>query len=402
MTNKNRKTGYELIYESINQPLDHFNPSSERFNQRVLILNPSGESTDSTDLPVFFILGNESKIREESLVSVFKAYGERKDMIFMAAEHRGYGESLSKNEDQSIPEYVTISQALADYHLVVEKYRSRFTGKWIAAGYSYGGGLAISFAHSYPEDVNVVLSSSGVVDWPVLMKTYDQQVRMNLGVKLYRRLTSHVTNLKPNQTFDQNWRDRELILAFVTGFSQWSNYDFLFPLFSLLSRLSTSNFVRALRWLDTRFAGNGADNYSQGNSKLTLTREEAKTGIYSWRVWRYQQFCEAGVFWISADESESVYQRTLEELTQECMLLFKQKPPILDKTEWNPREMVPSLQVPLVYVNGGLDPWRGVCLEPDYPIQNGKYVYFPDSKHCSDKENKKNGQIVMNTVLAYI
>ena len=185
------------------------------------------------------------------------------------------------------------------------------------------------------------------------MDSYDLQVRENLGDKLYNGLLKHVGNLKPNEPFDDNWIDREIIIAFISGFSQMDAYNRYFPIFRLLSKLSTPKFMKILKWMDRKIAMNGASNYAYSNAKLTLTHEEALTGIYSWRVWRYQQFFETGVFWQSYN---GVYQRTQDDLIEECKILFGKEPPLISKDIWNPRSMVDNLKVPLIYVNGGKDP----------------------------------------------
>lgn len=417
---------YLLYQETLSQPLDHFTSSTERLDQRIFIFLPQKigqtinkiDQVQSKDLleqsqsfppqlkkllkdtPVFFILGNEDNVKPDFLIKRIKNYG-HKEVIFLTAEHRGYGPSISNNPDQSIPSYVSIPQALHDYHEVVQKYKHIFTGPWIAAGYSYGGGLVINFGYSYPDDIELILSSSGVVDWSILMDTYDQQVRQNLGLKLYQRLTAHVTHLKPNEPFDQNWKDRELILAFVTGFSQMDTFKSLLPLFRFIAKLSTKRFVRLLKWIDSKFAANGAADYVTGNSQLQISAEDAKSGHYTWHVWRYQQFNETGVFWQSPNHS-GIYQRTLDDLRQECQILFGENPPLLDKPIWDPMSMVSQLKIPLIFVCGGKDPWKGVCLPPNYKIPNGKYFYFHQYKHCPEANYPDLGTRVMDDIIDYL
>jgi len=63
--------------------------------------------------------------------------------------------------------------------------------------------------------------------------------------------------------------------------------------------------------------------------------------------------------------------------------------------------MIKDLKVPLVYVCGGKDPWRGLCLESDYNIKNGKYFFYPEGRHCPEKDKLRRGREVIECVLNF-
>lgn len=392
---------YIIQTEIVRQPLDHGAEAGESFDQRVKILIPEGVSPEPF---VLFVLGNESAVTDEKLARLYHVYGERKDMVLINPEHRGYGRSLSENADQSLPSYVTIEQALADYHEVAVRYRGRFSGPWAAAGYSYGGALAINYGYLYPKDVQVVLSSSGVVDWSFLLKSYDAQTRENIGDALFRRLAVHAGSLRPLEPFDENWYSREILYAFVVGISQYKDNNRSFTgIISLLSRLPTKSFIAVLRFLDKRFAKDAASNYAEANSLRALPREAALTGKYDWRVWRYQQATETGTFWESS-YPEGIFRTGYEDWIRECELLFGERPPLLKRERWRVDRMVEQLEVPLVYVCGGKDPWKFVCLPQTYTIKNGAYLYFENAFHCPDRElpgahEKGNGLKIIEEVV---
>ena len=386
-----RKKNYRIDTEIVLQPVDHQNPGGETFPQRVKLLIPDGMAPEPT---VFFVLGNESAVSDESVTRLYRAYGCRRDLLIILAEHRGYGQSLTADGDQSVPRYVTVRQALADYHRIADTYRNRFGGRWIAAGYSYGGGLVIHYGALYPGDADVLLSSSGVVDWPYLLDSYEGQVKENLGGELYSRLIRHVDRLTPAVPFGKSWRARELLYAMITGVSQYEqNHTRLLGLFRLLAKLPTRLFMGALRLLDRVFAASAASDYVNSNSKCTLSREEALSGRFSWRVWRYQQFTETGTCWHSADPS-GLYRYKPEDWAWECELLFGIKPTVLQKESWDVRSMVPKLRVPLVYVCGGRDPWKTVCLPRDYPLTKGRILYFDNAFHCPDRDAAYGSQVI--------
>lgn len=170
-----KKRNYEYVHRTISQPVDHSDSEGMSFDQHIDIIIPEGCSSSA---PVFFHLGEEHELEEETLLLFYDAYGKRNDIIYIQAEHRGYGQNITSDKDQSVPSYVRIDQALADYHNVIQTLKEEFNGPWMGAGYSYGGGLVINFAAKYPTDVKVILSSSGVIDWPFMMDAYDHQMRI--------------------------------------------------------------------------------------------------------------------------------------------------------------------------------------------------------------------------------
>jgi pimeloyl-ACP methyl ester carboxylesterase len=316
------------------------------------------------------------------------------------AEHRGYGQSLTSDPDQTVPAYVRIDQVLADAHRVILELRDTYVGPWMAAGRSYGGGLVIEFAVRYPDDVSVILSSSGVVDWPFVMDAYDRQIRKTLGGDACRRLAEHATNLAPATLFDEAWLEREFLIALVHGVVQMGRMKQLQPYFTLLSHLPTRAFLEALHWMDNRFGEGEARRYALSNARRTLTREEALTGAYGWRVWRYQQRAQTGVFEVPV-EPGGLMTRAAPDYVDECRALFGEDPPAATAPPWSPRARVETLRVPLVYVSGGMDPWAGLGLEPDDPFPRGRYFHRREGRHCPDQNDLDLAGEVLAEMLRY-
>lgn len=371
---------YRIIHETFQQPVDHAKPAGKMFPQQVDVLIPDGAPADAA---VFFNLGNEHDLADRDIMGLYKAYGSPADVIFIQAEHRGYGQSVTDDADQSVPMYVTVDQALADFHRVAAEYRKRYPGPWMGTGYSYGGGLVIHFAARYPDDVKVILSSSGVIDWPFAMDAYDRGVRRAFGEAAYGRLAGHIRNLEPKEMFDDIWLEREFLIAIIHGVTQYGRYKSLMPLVKLMTFLPNVAFIRVLHWIDDGIAGKGGWLYATSNAKRTLSREEAVTGRWGWRLWRRQQCDETGVFEVSAG-SPGIFTRTRADFIRECGSLFGGFPGTARGKEWSPRSFLKELRVPLVYVGGGMDPWMGLCLEPDYPLKKGRYFYRPEARHCPD------------------
>ncbi|MFX0070875.1 MAG: S28 family serine protease [Candidatus Hermodarchaeota archaeon] len=394
-----KSKNYEYIHKTITQSVDHSEPEGKSFEQHIDIIIPDGCDSSA---PVFFHLGEEHELEEETLLTFYNAYGKRNDIIYIQAEHRGYGQSITSDKDQSKPSYVRIGQALADYHTVIEILKEEFNGPWIGAGYSYGGGLVINFAAKYPEDVKVILSSSGVIDWPFMMNTYDHQMRINFGDELYNGIAKHIHNLEPKELFDDQWLEREFLIAACHGLAQREELK-KFQTYFLKNwlNLPTKDLLKELHKLDNDVADGEGWQYATSNAKITLNREEELTANYTWRVWRYQQCMETGVFEIS-ENSDGIFTRNYKDFIKEGIALFGEEPPSARNPEWSPRAMLKDLKIPLVYVCGGEDPWKGLCLEPNYNINNGKYFYYPEGRHCPEKDKLRRGKQVMEVLLKYV
>lgn len=391
------KKEFTITDGTIIQPLAHANPSLGVFRERYKLLVPA----DVEKRPrVLFIMGGETALADRQLIRAFQAYGKRNDMVLLCGEHRGYGMSIG-GDDQSCPAYVSVREALADFHAIRLTLSEQFTGEWIACGRSYGGSLALDYAYTYPQDVSAVLCSSGVVDWNALLPEYDIAVRENLGPELYGRLCDHIDRLSPAEPFTEYWYDRELLYAFVTGLCQYREYRGLLPVVAALAKLPARQFVGALKQADRLFAKGSAALYANSNRTTSLSNDEALSCDYGWHVWRYQQAFGLGTFW-APSEARSIYRRSTDDWQNECCALFGKRAPVFDEgTDWNVRDLVPKLRMPLIYVRGGRDPWRRVGLSDDYPLENGKVITIPDGFHCPDTY-PDTGPAIIQELLTYL
>jgi len=396
--NNRDNSSYIISHRKFSQPIDHNQPSEETLHQRVSILRPKKSKKKS---PVFFHLGEEQALEDENLILLYDSYGKQQDIIYIHAEHRGYGTSISKSLDQTKPDYVKIDQALSDYHNIIKELKKEFIGPWMGVGYSYGGGLIINYAAEYPSDFDIILSSSGVIEWPFMMDDYDKQMRINFGIELYDSLANMMDELEPKELFDQNWYEREFLIACLHGIAQKEEFKRFQKTLLKLTKKSTGNLLEQLHKIDNNFAERQAHYYAVSNSKEKLTRNEALTKNFSWRVWRYQQCYETGVFEVSENDN-GIFKRTYDDFIEEGTKLFGEDPPAAKNKGWAPHSMLKKIEIPLVYVCGGKDPWHGLGLEKDYELKKGKYYYYPNARHCPEKDKIQRGKEVLDAMLEYI
>jgi pimeloyl-ACP methyl ester carboxylesterase len=247
------------------------------------------------------------------------------------------------------------------------------------------------------------MASSGVVDWPFMDYGYDRQVRKTLGDACYDRLAEHAANLKPEEPFDANWLERELLYATAQGVVQYPNLKKLQPAFKLLTFLPTTTFLKVLHRMDDVFGDGEAWRYARATGATSVGPAEIEEGLHNWHAWRYQMCAEIGGFITSepATEGDVFFTRNRDDFIEECRAQFGEEPLAATAPEWSQRAMTAELEVPLVYVNGGMDPWYSVCLESDFKIPNGKYFFVPEGRHCPERADPTLAQQVLEEMLRH-
>lgn len=378
--------GFTVSTEIIVQPLDHSKPGEGTFGQQVLILRPDGASDNAS---VLFMLGNETDSTPQRLAALWRNYGSPKDVIFITADHRGYGQSIS-DQDQSHPTYVTVNQALADYDRLIQHYKSRFSGKWIGCGCSYGGALVINFAHDYPGRLAAIIASSAPTHFEFLTPEYTLQARINVGEKLADRLQFHMKALKPARLYDENWIDRERIFALISGLSQIEEFQPLRPLVEQIADLPTAEFLARLKRDLPPVVMDRIDDWAVRRvPKRTLAPEAVRQGNYNWYTWKYQQCMQIGTFFTGG-----IFPQTRSDHIADCRATFGEAPSYATAKPWPVARMLGKLTIPAVVVSGGRDPWMRIGVKPNHRYRNIEYVYFANGLHCPDVYGTDAGRAV--------
>jgi len=126
------------------QPVDHKNPDGPTFKQRVFI-----KHRDFSKPVVLHTRGYFA--RPGSKTELAKIL----DCNEVEVEHRYFRLSAPDSLEW---QYLTIEQAAADFHAVVEYLKHFYKGKWISTGASKGGQTALYQEYFYPEDADVVVA----------------------------------------------------------------------------------------------------------------------------------------------------------------------------------------------------------------------------------------------------
>ena len=167
----------EAMIIMVKQPIDHHHPELGSFPQRVVLSNLG------YDHPVVFITegyggayGATPKYLNE-LCPLLKA-----NQLFV--EHRFFGMSVPDSINWN---YLTVENAAADHHQIVELFKPIYTKKWISTGISKGGETVLYHRALYPKDVEISVPYVAPLNYSVEEKRHDNFIRHKAGTAADRK-----------------------------------------------------------------------------------------------------------------------------------------------------------------------------------------------------------------------
>jgi hypothetical protein len=132
---------YRHFVLSYTQPVDHDDPDGATFRQRARLIHRDDGRPVVIDTQGYGI--NPPRASLGFLPWTL-------DGNALAVEHRYFGGSVPDGAD---PEYLTIDQAAADHHRIIQALRTLYGAAWISTGVSKGGMTATYHRRRYPDDV---------------------------------------------------------------------------------------------------------------------------------------------------------------------------------------------------------------------------------------------------------
>ena len=168
----------EAYVVNVKQPIDHQHPEKGTFPQRVFV------SHLAYDSPVVFITegyggGYAASSRYlNELCPLLKA-----NQLFV--EHRYFGKSHPASIDWAD---LTVEDAAADQHHVVELFRKIYHQKWISTGISKGGETALYHRMLYPNDVEVSVPYVAPLNFSVEEQRHPHFIEKEVVTKKERKM----------------------------------------------------------------------------------------------------------------------------------------------------------------------------------------------------------------------
>lgn len=127
----------------LTQPLDHADPGSGTFSQRIYLSHAGFKKP--------MVINTEGYAAgRNGLHELSRMLGANQIIV----EHRYFGKSKSDPVQWT---YLTVRQSAADHHRVIGLFKKIYKGKWISTGISKGGQTALFHRRYYPDDVDVTV-----------------------------------------------------------------------------------------------------------------------------------------------------------------------------------------------------------------------------------------------------
>jgi hypothetical protein len=128
----------------VEQPVDHNNPNGPKFKQRVY-LSHSEESMPMVFAPNGY---GTTYTSNQEIARILQTN-------CLAVTHRFFYDARPDPLDW---QYLTVEQAAADHHHIVQLFKKIYRGKWISSGASKGGLTVLFHKRYYPDDVDATIA----------------------------------------------------------------------------------------------------------------------------------------------------------------------------------------------------------------------------------------------------
>ena len=221
-----RKIEIEL---RVKQPIDHEHPETGNFYQRVFLIHKGANRPMAMETEGYqarpHIVSELSSLLDANQIHV---------------EHRYFGESTPDSMDYK---YLTIRQAAADHHRIIELFKSFYTGPWLTFGISKGGQTAMYHKRFYPADVQATVCYVSPLNFSRTDDRIDQFLKsiapdscLEKIYTLQTYLLSHREDFMPffrehnsDQKYEFSMGDsvawEYCVLEYPFAFWQWQNAD---------------------------------------------------------------------------------------------------------------------------------------------------------------------------------
>jgi hypothetical protein len=137
--------GYRYIDLTVTQPMDHDNPASETFEQRIIL-----HHRDTAAPMVLATTGYQNFDQEWLMEPALVLQGNQ-----IMVEHRYFPPSIPKNANWT---KLNIRQAAGDFHLITQKLKRIYGARWLNTGASKGGMTALFHRRFFPSDVDATVA----------------------------------------------------------------------------------------------------------------------------------------------------------------------------------------------------------------------------------------------------
>ncbi|XP_078100448.1 thymus-specific serine protease [Sander vitreus] len=420
----------------IHQQLDHFNRQDvSTFPQRFFVNEAYWQRPDG---PVFLFIGGEGPIFEfDVLAGHHVDMAEENGALLLALEHRFYGDSINpdglKTENLA---HLSSQQALADLAVFQQYISQNFNlshrNTWISFGGSYSGALSAWFRGKFPHLVYGAVASSAPVKAKLDFSAYSNIVGMSLmneavggsekclaGVREAFAAVEALMSGNASQvamdfgccTIPKNLDDQielmQNLADIVMGTVQYNEEGVLMSINELCGVMTNKSKAYEEEMEAYNRLVKLAKIYHSTSEEPCLDISHEKTvkdlmdtslpsGRRAARQWTYQTCTEFG-FYQTCEDATCPFSgmMTLQALTQFCPMLFgisqHSLPGRIAFTNTYYGENVNPHTHRVLYVNGGVDPWKELSVVQDRTEdgEDAQTIFIRDTAHCADMMSRR-------------
>ncbi len=226
-------SGYRYFLLGLDQPVDHDHPEGAHFTQHMTLI-----LRDPTAPLVLFNTGYWNYYDDYPFELTLLLHGNQ-----LVMEHRFFGDSRPDPADWT---QLTIAQAAADQHAVVQTFQPLFTGTWVSAGQSKGGMTSIYHHRFYPDDLGGTVAYVAPISFGAPDTTYDTWVNDTLGTQACRDGVKAVAK-------ELLWHRRTMLITRATAEMNASSGDIVYARIQLGPAVEGA--VESLYWSFWQYYG---------------------------------------------------------------------------------------------------------------------------------------------------
>jgi hypothetical protein len=192
----------------VRQPLDHSDTTNGFFLQRVFVADKGKENAVLLITEGYGTNYAASSRYLEELTPMLKSNQ-------ICVEHRYFEKSCPEPINW---DYLTVANAAADHHKIVELFKKYYSGKWLNTGISKGGQTAVYHRTFYPDDVDVTVAYVCPLNFGVEDGRHEPFIRKVPGTAEQReRIEEFQIEILKN---------REIIVPKIEKYSNGKNYTY--------------------------------------------------------------------------------------------------------------------------------------------------------------------------------
>lgn len=386
--------GPTFVPKYFTQRLDHFDPLNTQTWKQLFYEDASKLREGG---PIFFLLVPEAPM--EFFFTSFPQYYETWKLAqdnqgaFVALNHRYYGNNPPGAQEMTAENlrFLSVEQALEDYITFADglsAQRGWKTNPWIVTGISYSGALAAYTRLKYPQKFVAAYASSGVVQAIEVLYQYGQAFVEAVSPACYNPIASAIKYM--DDGMDKPEIRAEMEAKFNPCGSLHDDDNFVRFLYQLSGDVIGSA-QEAEQEEVCKFFVNGTDpvqsfaNFARDGLNETqcldifnikdIQRTDWEYASANIRPWYWQKCSEFGYFKLAPPSGVSVVSRwnTLDLHLKWCEQIFQKPTATLHPTADLINERYGGWDTKatnIIFVNGGVDPWRKCSILQPIPSQN--------------------------------